>query len=137
MTSLIIQIKQLSNELSKDENNISNDDKITSRQSAIGLAALKNGWKQLIPLFHKPHLWNACLVFIIQFVLLLGWNSFRLWLPQIFATFSEYEEHLAINSSIPKESLCSLIEADVLKSKMLYQENSTINQTNVECNAVS
>lgn len=102
------------------------------KQSATGFKAFIQGWKQIIPLFHKPHIWNAILIFTIQFVLLLGWNTFRLWLPQIFATFSEYEDRLARNSTISKESLCSLIEADVIKSNKLYKEESV----DVECNAV-
>lgn len=123
----------LVNELEKKSTpNSSNQDEI-SKQKSSGLKAIKEGWTQFIPLFHRPHLRYACVVFSIQFLLLCSWNTFRLWLPQIFAIFIEYEEGLASNSSgFKEESLCTLIEADVIKSNQLYADKLGT----VECNAV-
>lgn len=97
-----------------------------------GFAAFKSGWDQVVPLIHKPHISKCCLVFIINFSLLLGLNTFRLWVPQIFAIFSAHEQRNVLEGVSKSASLCTLLEEDVLISQQIENHDS-----NVECIAVS
>ncbi|XP_017773775.1 PREDICTED: synaptic vesicle glycoprotein 2B-like [Nicrophorus vespilloides] len=55
------------------------------------LQAFKNGFTHMKPLFLKPHLPRIILVCAIQFGTMLGLNTLRLWLPQLFTAMADYE----------------------------------------------
>lgn len=66
--------------------------------------ALREGWQQIKPLFFPPHLARLCLVCSIQFGSMMGLNTLRLWLPQIFTAINDYGmEH-------DEWSLCEIID---------------------------
>ncbi|KAI4457434.1 synaptic vesicle glycoprotein 2 [Holotrichia oblita] len=68
--------------------------------------ALKEGWQQIAPMFFPPYLWKISLAAGIQSALMLGTNTIRLWLPQIFTAINDYQL-LHPNSA---ESLCTMLE---------------------------
>lgn len=84
-----------------------------------------------MPLVHKQHLSKCVLVFTINTLLLLGLNTLRLWIPQIFSIFSTYEEKQAAGNITENSSLCHLLEEDVLLSEQME------NNADVECVSVS
>lgn len=85
-----------------------------------------------MPLIHKPHVSKCALVFGINFLLLLGLNTLRLWVPQIFAIFSKYEAKKTNDSNVVNSSLCHLLEEDVILSKQIEDH-----VPDVECVSVS
>lgn len=89
---------------------------------------LGEGFRQLGIMFRKPHLKNACLVYGIQFGILLGLNTFRLWVPQLFTIIEEFEheQHLlpADGSMVPGQAatLCEMVAYKVNKTEQLQQQ---------------
>uniref|UniRef100_A0A1A9ZAD2 Major facilitator superfamily (MFS) profile domain-containing protein n=1 Tax=Glossina pallidipes TaxID=7398 RepID=A0A1A9ZAD2_GLOPL len=77
--------------------------------------SLRDGWLQMRPMFHKPLLSRYLHVYVMLFALLLGLNSIRLWLPQLFASISKYE---ALHTD-PSDStdLCTILEFSVNKTQ--------------------
>uniref|UniRef100_A0A1B0G4S8 Major facilitator superfamily (MFS) profile domain-containing protein n=1 Tax=Glossina morsitans morsitans TaxID=37546 RepID=A0A1B0G4S8_GLOMM len=77
--------------------------------------SLHDGWLQMRPMFHKPLLSRSLHVYLMLFALLLGLNSIRLWLPQLFASISKYE---ALHTD-PSDStdLCTILEFSVNKTQ--------------------
>lgn len=53
--------------------------------------ALKEGLSQIKPIILPPHLKYIVLVCLIQNLFIMGLNTLRLWLPQIFQSISDYE----------------------------------------------
>ncbi|XP_055682615.1 synaptic vesicle glycoprotein 2B-like [Lutzomyia longipalpis] len=47
--------------------------------------SFKRAFSQIIPMFKPPHVSKCMLVFSIEFFLLLGVNTLRLWMPQVFS----------------------------------------------------
>lgn len=68
---------------------------------------LKLGWTQCVPLFKRPHLPYAALVFLIQFGTLYGLNTIRLWTPQLFSLMIDNEKNPHFNSTIT--TVCQLL----------------------------
>ncbi|XP_075157932.1 synaptic vesicle glycoprotein 2B-like [Haematobia irritans] len=62
----------------------------------------------------KPHLGLCLLVCVMQFFSLMGHNSMRLWLPQLFASINEYE---MISSEAT--SMCTILEYGVNKTEII------------------
>lgn len=85
--------------------------------------AILEGWQQIRPLFFPPHLLRLILVCVIQLGTLLGLNTLRLWLPQIFQAMNDF---LIENE---EGSLCEMIE--VTKPQIVT------NQTWEGCTVVS
>ncbi|KAB0802061.1 hypothetical protein PPYR_04247 [Photinus pyralis] len=63
---------------------------VTSQRSNI--QALKEGFRQIAAIFYRPNCINLIMVVIIQFGLLMGNNTLRLWLPQLFAAINDRSE---------------------------------------------
>ncbi|CAO1431496.1 unnamed protein product [Diamesa tonsa] len=83
------------------------------------LMAIRNGFKQMSCMLEPPHFRNACLVYTIQFCILFGLNTFRLWVPQLFAIITEYEKEFSTsNDTVPNSNLCEMIEYKTLESDM-------------------
>ncbi|KAK9758798.1 Sugar transporter [Popillia japonica] len=89
--------------------------------------ALKEGWQQIAPMFFPPHLWKISVAAGIQCALMLGTNTIRLWLPQIFTAMNDYQLlHNGATDSFPQiftamndyqllhngatDSLCTMLE---------------------------
>ncbi|KRT78777.1 membrane transporter, partial [Oryctes borbonicus] len=68
--------------------------------------ALKEGWQQIAPMFFPPHLWKMSLAATIQCGLMLGTNTLRLWLPQIFTAMNDYQ----LSHVNETASLCKMLE---------------------------
>ncbi|XP_037943092.1 synaptic vesicle glycoprotein 2B-like [Teleopsis dalmanni] len=87
---------------------------LTQRKHRNGLKALRDGLQQMKPMIRKPLLGHSIHVYTMQFCLLLGLNTIRLWLPQLFASIAEYEAlNLGTNSS---SNLCTILEYSVNKT---------------------
>ncbi|XP_026473628.1 synaptic vesicle glycoprotein 2B-like, partial [Ctenocephalides felis] len=78
-----------------------------------GMEALKAGFKQFKPLFYAPHLKNCIIVCAIQLLALLGLNTLRLWLPQMFSMMEEYDANPSKNDT----SLCSILGTTLNQTK--------------------
>ncbi|XP_055387750.1 synaptic vesicle glycoprotein 2B-like [Condylostylus longicornis] len=76
--------------------------------------SLMDGLRQLKPMFQKPYLGHTIHVYTIQFFILMGQNTVRLWLPQLFTSIANYIE-ANDNSTNPDENsnLCSMLEYNV------------------------
>lgn len=88
-------------------------------------SGLGEGFRQLRVMFRKPHLKNACLVYGIQFGILLGLNTFRLWVPQLFTIIEEYdhEHHLGRPDGLESAaSLCEMLAYKVNKTQHMQQQ---------------
>ncbi|TMW51424.1 hypothetical protein DOY81_003491 [Sarcophaga bullata] len=71
-------------------------------------------------LFLKPYLGLCTIVNVLNFFILLGQNTMRLWLPQLFASLHEYEQ-LSSDST----SMCSILEYSVNKTKLVQSSDDT------------
>lgn len=67
--------------------------------------ALGEGWQQIAPMFFPPHVLKLTLAAIIQSGFMLGANTVRLWLPQIFTIMNDYQA-LYPNTTA---SLCTML----------------------------
>ncbi|KAL9895224.1 uncharacterized protein ACN2A1_006007 isoform 1-T1 [Glossina fuscipes fuscipes] len=86
-----------------------------SRKTTSFKQSLHDGWLQMRPMFHKPLLSRSLHVYLMLFALLLGLNSIRLWLPQLFASISKYEAlHTDASDST---DLCTIVEFSVNKTQ--------------------
>ncbi|XP_059618169.1 synaptic vesicle glycoprotein 2A-like [Phlebotomus argentipes] len=85
-----------------------------------GCAALKDGLSQIAPMLKRPHLRNCCLVFSIQFGVLMSQNTIRLWLPEIFHMMAEYSK-ASNDPTNHTTSMCDIIDA----SQSIKSANST------------
>ncbi|XP_061395352.1 synaptic vesicle glycoprotein 2C-like [Musca vetustissima] len=64
-------------------------------------------------LFSQPFISLTIRVFLLKFFMLLGKNTLRLWLPQLFASLNEYKQ---ISSDVT--SLCTILEYSVNKTEI-------------------
>uniref|UniRef100_A0A182N761 Major facilitator superfamily (MFS) profile domain-containing protein n=1 Tax=Anopheles dirus TaxID=7168 RepID=A0A182N761_9DIPT len=85
---------------------------------------LGEGFRQLGVMFRKPHLKNACLAYGIQFGILLGLNTFRLWVPQLFTIIEEFEheQHLGAAAADGQATLCEMLAYKVNKTVQMQQQ---------------
>ncbi|KAK5650374.1 hypothetical protein RI129_001403 [Pyrocoelia pectoralis] len=81
-------IRALVDESKLNENN-QHGGKITPNRT--NAQALKEGWQQIQPLFYPPFLLNILIVITINFGLLMGLNTIRLWTPQLFIALNDHE----------------------------------------------
>ncbi|XP_071051172.1 synaptic vesicle glycoprotein 2C-like [Onthophagus taurus] len=99
-----------------------NEDKRVINKSSID--ALKNGFKQIKPLFSRIYLWNFLLIGIIEVGFIMSMNSLRLWLPQIFTILSDYK----LNNPEDKDAnFCKMIEG-------INANSSTQSELLINCN---
>ncbi|CAH1996788.1 unnamed protein product [Acanthoscelides obtectus] len=103
-------------ELIQERKNNDDISYVTADRSKI--QALKEGWKQILPLFFPPHLFKLIIVCSIQFSQMMGLNTLRLWLPQIYQAINDYQYYSTSNNST---SLC-----DMLK---VFQTHNEFNST--------
>ncbi|KAH8244978.1 hypothetical protein KR032_003469, partial [Drosophila birchii] len=97
-------------------------------------AAVKkpSGFSQLRPLFTKPYLGLSLWVYLLNFCVLLGQNTMRLWLPQLFASINEYEQLMVINGESGSTSICNILEYSVNRTQAQL-EAATRNDPLAEC----
>ncbi|VEN47194.1 unnamed protein product [Callosobruchus maculatus] len=68
--------------------------------------ALREGWKQILPLFCSPYLFKLVMVCAMQFLQMMGLNTLRLWLPQLYQAMNDHQYYSASN----KTTLCDMLE---------------------------
>lgn len=95
---------------------------ITAHRSKM--QALREGWQQIRPLFKTPHVLPMALVATIQLGSMMGLNTLRLWLPQIFTAMNDYAK---LSDDTPA-SLCTMLS--VLQPNSTVSEEETICQVN-------
>uniref|UniRef100_A0A146L9R4 Major facilitator superfamily (MFS) profile domain-containing protein n=1 Tax=Lygus hesperus TaxID=30085 RepID=A0A146L9R4_LYGHE len=78
-------------------------------------------------LFKPPYISRAVYYFAIQFGAMAGLNSFRLWLPQMFASAASASS----NSTSPDGGLCDLLVASSSSSSSLCRDVSPLTYTNM------
>ncbi|KAH8382694.1 hypothetical protein KR009_004839 [Drosophila setifemur] len=89
-----------------------------NRQDRTIVEILRSGLQHMKPLARKPLLGLALCCFVIQFGIILGMNTIRLWLPQLFASMSEYEaEH---SGEDVQASMCTILEFSVNRTALNY-----------------
>ncbi|EDX00847.1 synaptic vesicle glycoprotein 2B [Drosophila yakuba] len=93
-------------------------------------SSLRSGFTQLRPLFTKPYLSLSLWVYLLNFCVLLGQNTMRLWLPQLFASINEYENLMSGQSQ--STSICNILEYSVNRTQSQL-EAVTRNDPMVEC----
>ncbi|EDV45422.2 synaptic vesicle glycoprotein 2B [Drosophila erecta] len=93
-------------------------------------SSLRSGLTQLRPLFTKPYLALSLWVYLLNFCVLLGQNTMRLWLPQLFASINEYENLFSGQSQ--STSICNILEYSVNRTQSQL-EAVTQNDPLVEC----
>ncbi|GLV44909.1 uncharacterized protein CBL_14519 [Carabus blaptoides fortunei] len=99
-------IKALVNErypLKENMNEKSFKDEVETKANT---KAFRNGLKQVKTMFFPPYLMNFILVNVLQFGGMMGSNTLRLWLPQLFATIDEYGQS---NNYTSDASLCEML----------------------------
>ncbi|XP_065076355.1 synaptic vesicle glycoprotein 2B-like [Ochlerotatus camptorhynchus] len=85
-----------------------------------GGSGFHTGLQQILTMFRKPHLRNSLRAYGIQFGILFGLNTFRLWMPQLFTIIEEYEMDAAsLYGSAHDGSLCDMLAYKVNKSNAL------------------
>ncbi|XP_075156315.1 uncharacterized protein LOC142229627 [Haematobia irritans] len=67
----------------------------------------------------KSHIGLCFVVCLMQFFVLLGLNTMRLWLPQLFASINEYE-HISTQPT----SMCAIVEYSVNKTEIVKDSTS-------------
>ncbi|GLV32006.1 uncharacterized protein CBL_07765 [Carabus blaptoides fortunei] len=88
--------------------------------------------RHLKELFFKPYRMNFILVNVIQFAGLMGVNTLRLWLPQLFTTIDEYNQ---AHNYTAGASLCDMLAYKPLKSNLSLAaafEECTVTQVDNE-----
>ncbi|XP_037727027.1 synaptic vesicle glycoprotein 2C [Drosophila subpulchrella] len=93
-------------------------------------SSLRSGLTQLRPLFTKPYLSLSLWVYLLNFCVLLGQNTFRLWLPQLFASINEYE--LLKEGQSDSTSICNILEFSVNRTESQL-EAALRRDPNAEC----
>ncbi|XP_059616588.1 synaptic vesicle glycoprotein 2C-like [Phlebotomus argentipes] len=88
---------------------------------------IRKTFSQFLPLFKPPHLWKCLLAGAIEFFVLLGVNTMRSWMPQVFALLSNTHSDEGLCESIqPKSALTTFNNAtddlacEVLSDKSIY-----------------
>ncbi|EDW82762.1 uncharacterized protein Dwil_GK10168 [Drosophila willistoni] len=120
--STIEQDPELGN--NKNENISEKDPKASS---------LRSGFTQLRPLFTKPYLGLSLWVYLLNFCVLLGQNTMRLWLPQLFASINEYEGLAAQQEDeFHETSMCTILEYSVNRTQCQL-EAASLAGSDMEC----
>ncbi|XP_075157922.1 uncharacterized protein LOC142231188 [Haematobia irritans] len=74
-----------------------------------------------LALFQKPYLRLSINVYMLNFCILLGQNTMRLWLPQLFASLREFQEL----SAESVHSMCAILEYNVNKTGLVKEASDT------------
>lgn len=114
-------IKELVDETAvKGDGTIQKDQKV-ELQKAPKISGLRSFQDQMKSMFGKTHLKNSLMAYSIQFGILFGLNTFRLWVPQLFTIIQEYE--LDPTTFATDGSLCDMLAYKVNKSAVLQELN--------------
>ncbi|KAL5273779.1 hypothetical protein ACFFRR_000498 [Megaselia abdita] len=70
--------------------------------------------KKMKVLFHKEYLGKSIHAYTLQFCILMGLNTVRLWLPQLFYIISDYEDNVGTTRT---SNLCTMIAHGVKKNE--------------------
>lgn len=90
-------------------------------QKPAKISGLRSFQNQMKAMFGKTHLKNSLMAYSIQFGILFGLNTFRLWVPQLFTIIQEYE--LDPTTFASDGTLCDMLAYKVNKSAVvLHQE---------------
>lgn len=90
-------------------------------QKTSEISGLRSFQNQMKAMFGKTHLKNSLMAYSIQFGILFGLNTFRLWVPQLFTIIQEYE--LDPTTFASDGTLCDMLAYKVNKSAaVLHQE---------------
>ncbi|KAH8250439.1 hypothetical protein KR038_006545 [Drosophila bunnanda] len=113
---------------------IENNNDLQDAEQGSKAASMKktSGFSQLRPLFTKPYLGLSLWVYLLNFCVLLGQNTMRLWLPQLFASINEYEQLMAVSGESGSTSICSILEYSVNRTQAQL-EAATRNDSLAEC----
>ncbi|XP_053964320.1 synaptic vesicle glycoprotein 2B-like isoform X2 [Anastrepha ludens] len=87
------------------------------REARTFTQAVRDGMIQIKPMFKKPLLGHSLHAYALQFLILLGLNTIRLWLPQLFASIGEYEA--LETSKTESANLCTILEYSVNKTAVV------------------
>ncbi|XP_055847645.1 synaptic vesicle glycoprotein 2A-like [Episyrphus balteatus] len=85
---------------------------------------LRKGIKQLKPMFSKKYLGYSLNIYTMQFCILLGLNTIRLWLPQLFTSIEEFKNMQALHGSEGANDLCAMIDYSVNKAATIITGSS-------------
>ncbi|XP_046738742.1 uncharacterized protein LOC124407011 [Diprion similis] len=86
----------------------------------------RSGWSQIKPLFCKPYVSQFVLMTTIQFGGLLGMNTLRLWMPQLF-TLMENFNYENRDDNLGPATLCEMLTSpEPLNATNSEEFNSTI-----------
>ncbi|KAH8325428.1 hypothetical protein KR067_011423 [Drosophila pandora] len=99
-------------------------------QASTKPAKKPSGVSQLRPLFRKPYLGLSLWVYLLNFCVLLGQNTMRLWLPQLFASINEYENLMGDESD--STSICNILEYSVNRTQQQLAA-AALNSPDVVC----
>ncbi|XP_055584683.1 synaptic vesicle glycoprotein 2C-like [Uranotaenia lowii] len=124
-------IKELVNELmlqpSPEPTSVSNSK--PGPEDSAKPKAPSGGLQLLTVMFRRPHLRNSLLAYSIQFGILLGLNTFRLWVPQLFTIIDEFDQDRNAGFSRDSASLCEMLAYKVNKTNMLLETGSSATTT--------
>ncbi|XP_030378173.1 synaptic vesicle glycoprotein 2B [Scaptodrosophila lebanonensis] len=104
-------------------------------------SSLRAGLAQLRPLFVKPYLGLSLSVYLLNFCVLLGQNTMRLWLPQLFASITEYEQLMVGQATVSDSSICRILEFSVNRTQQALltgvQSDGVVRECTVNISAAS
>uniref|UniRef100_W8CAB0 Synaptic vesicle glycoprotein 2B n=1 Tax=Ceratitis capitata TaxID=7213 RepID=W8CAB0_CERCA len=90
--------------------------------------SLRQGWEQLRPLLSKPYLGLSIRVYLMNFAILFGQNTLRLWVPQMFASIEEYEQMYGTAGA----TMCTILEYSVNKTQLINNELTNLRMEKCE-----
>ncbi|XP_011199788.3 synaptic vesicle glycoprotein 2B [Bactrocera dorsalis] len=110
-----VSIATIESSIPKEKEAMPSNEHVKEKKPKINL---RQGWEQLRPLLSKPYLGLSARVYLMNFAILFGQNTLRLWIPQMFASIEEYEQmHGSAGSS-----MCTILEYSVNKTQLLKSD---------------
>ncbi|XP_017087429.2 synaptic vesicle glycoprotein 2B [Drosophila bipectinata] len=107
-----------------------NEVKDQDPEQASKPAKKSSGFSQLRPLFRKPYLGLSLWVYLLNFCVLLGQNTMRLWLPQLFASINEYQN--IMGDQTESTTICNILEYSVNRTQQQLAA-AALNNPDVVC----
>lgn len=102
--------------------------KATGLESEPRPGGFHTGLKQILVMFRQPHLGKSLQAYGIQFGILFGLNTFRLWMPQLFTIIEEFESD---PNSFQDGTLCDMLAYKVNKTSALLMPTTTMMTSDV------
>lgn len=110
-----VSIATIESSIPKEKEAITTNKHVKEKKPKI---SLRQGWEQLRPLLAKPYLGLSVHVYLMNFAILFGQNTLRLWVPQMFASIEEYEQMYGTTGA----TMCSILEYSVNKTQLLNSD---------------